>query len=116
MIFLIEYNRGDGRIVTIQEFDDSQRSEAEASRLEIEMALNRKGVGHEIVLLEAATRNALHQTHHRYFVGLDELLRSGSGQCAMDGHDSGVPLSGTRVVASVPDNPLHRTERRPARR
>ena len=80
MIFLIEYNRGDGRIVTFQEFDDSQRSEAEASRLDIELALNRKGVDHEVVLLEAASKTALHRTHRRYFVGLDQLLSSGSGQ------------------------------------
>lgn len=80
MIFLIEYNRSQGSIVTFRDFDDSQRSEAEASRLEIEMALNRKGVDHEVVLLEAASKKALHRTHQRYFVSLDQLLKSGSAQ------------------------------------
>jgi hypothetical protein len=80
VIFLIEYNRSKGSIVTFRDFDDSQRREAEESRLDIELALNRKGVDHEVVLLEAASKDAMHRTHQRYFVGLDQLLKSGSGQ------------------------------------
>jgi len=80
MIFLIEYNRSQGLIVTFREFDASRRREAEDSRLEIELDLNRKGVDHEVVLLEAANKDALHRTHQRYFEDLDQLLRSGSHQ------------------------------------
>jgi len=80
MIFLIEYNRSEGQIVTSRDFDDSQRLEAENSRLEIELDLNRKGVDHEVVLLEAASKDALQRTHRRYFVDLHQLLKSGSGQ------------------------------------
>ncbi len=79
MIFLIEYNRSKGSIVTFREFDDSQRSEAKDSQLEIELELNRQGVNHEVVLLEAASREALHRTHQRYFVELRQLLISGIG-------------------------------------
>jgi len=82
MIFLIEYNRSEGHIVTIRDFDDSQRREAENSRLELELDLNRKGVDHEVVLLEAENRNALDRTHVRYFKGLREILedkQKGSG-------------------------------------
>jgi len=74
MIFLIEYNRSKGRIVNIRDFDDSQRREAEDSRLEIELDLNRKGVDHEVVLLEAESRNALDRTHGRYFKDLRKIL------------------------------------------
>jgi hypothetical protein len=80
MIFLIEYNRGEGKIVTKREFDDSQRRVAEDSRLEMELALNRKGVDHEVVLLEAASEAALRKTHRRYFEDLRELLTFDRGQ------------------------------------
>ncbi|MEP7012809.1 MAG: hypothetical protein ABJC13_20995 [Acidobacteriota bacterium] len=74
MIFLIEYNRPEGLVVTFQDFDDSRRREAEDSRLEMELDLNRRGVDHEVVLLEAKSQGALHRTHQRYFKDLDQLL------------------------------------------
>lgn len=80
MIFLIEYNRSQGHIVTFRDFDDSQRREAKDARLEIELDVNRKGVDHEVVLLEAASRAALHLTHQRYFADLRGLLKSAGGQ------------------------------------
>ena len=76
MIFLIEYNRSKGSIVTVRDFDDSQRREAEDSRLEIELDLNRKGVDHEVVLLEAASKEAVYRTHQRYFADLTQILES----------------------------------------
>ena len=76
MIFLIEYDRSKGELVTIQDFDDSQQQEADNTRLEIELELNRKGVQHEVVLLEAADRNALDKTHRRYFKNLREILEN----------------------------------------
>jgi hypothetical protein len=79
MIFLIEYNRREGQIVTSRDFNDSQRREAEDSRLEIELDLNRKGVDHEVVLLEAASKDALYLTHQRYFSDLRQILKAGSG-------------------------------------
>lgn len=78
MIFLIGYNRSEGHIVTFRDFDDSQRREAEDSRLEIELDLNRKGVDHEVVLLEAESEDALRLTHRRYFEDLRQILKSGS--------------------------------------
>ena len=75
MIFLIEYNRSEGKIVTSRDFDDSQRREAEDSRLKIELDLNSKGIDHEVVLLEAASKDALRRTHRRYFEGLRQILK-----------------------------------------
>jgi len=86
MIFLIEYNRSEGRIVTFRDFDDSQRREAEDSRLEIELDLKRKGLDHEVVLLEAASKDALHVTHERYFADLRQMLES-----AVKTNGTGVP-------------------------
>ncbi|CBE69120.1 MAG: hypothetical protein F9K13_06850 [Candidatus Methylomirabilis oxygeniifera] len=76
MIFLIEYNRGEGRIVNFRAFEDSERRNAEDSRLEIELNLNRAGVDHEVVLLEAASEEALRRTHRRYFEDLKQLCET----------------------------------------
>jgi DNA polymerase II large subunit len=80
MIFLIEYNRSEGKIVTSRDFDDSQRREAEDARLKIELDLNSKGVDHEVILLEAASEAALRRTHRRYFEDLRQILESPGGQ------------------------------------
>lgn len=74
MIFLIEYNRSEGSIVSISSSNDSQRLEAEKKRLQIELDLNRQGVDHEVVLLEAESEAALRLTHRRYFEDLRQLL------------------------------------------
>ncbi|MEK6333502.1 MAG: hypothetical protein AABM67_01055 [Acidobacteriota bacterium] len=73
MIFLIQYDRNLGRIVTINSFKDSDRERAEESRLELELELNLKGVDDEVVLLEAGSEKALRRTHRRYFEDLSEL-------------------------------------------
>lgn len=75
MIFLIEYNRRLGRIVNFEEFEDSEHAEAEKIRLDIELSLSRKGVDHEVVLLQAANQEALRRTHRRYFETPQELVK-----------------------------------------
>ena len=76
MIFLIEYNRPEGRLVTFQRFQDSERLKAQNAWLDLELDLNRKGVDHEVVLLEAASEAALRRTHRRYFETLRQILES----------------------------------------
>ena len=76
MIFLIEYDRTRGEIVTFKTFNDSERRNAEDARLEMELELNRLGTEHEVVILEAATEEALRRTHRRYFENLSELVNS----------------------------------------
>jgi hypothetical protein len=71
MVFLIEYDRERGRLVSIKSFANSNG--AEESRLQLELELNLKGVRNEVVLLEAATEEALRRTHRRYFEDLTEL-------------------------------------------
>jgi hypothetical protein len=73
MVFLIEYDRGKGRLVTIERFSDSDREVAQESRLSLELALNSKGTENEVVLLEAASEEAVRRTHRRYFETLAEL-------------------------------------------
>lgn len=59
MIFVIQYNRRRGRL-----------------RLEIELDLNRKGLDDEVVLLEAASSEALRKTHRRYFEDAQAIVES----------------------------------------
>lgn len=76
MIFLIEYERTRGEIATFRTFDDSDRHKAEDARLDLELELNRLGTEREVVILEAATEEALRRTHRRYFESLIELVNS----------------------------------------
>ena len=78
MIFLIEYDRNQGRIVTIKSFEDSDGEKAEVLRLELELRLGQQHIDNEVVLLEAATERALRLTHRRYFEDLSELTTSPS--------------------------------------
>ena len=73
MIFLIEYNRSRGEIVTFKTFDDADRSHAADIRFEMELTLNRAGIDHEVVLLDAVSEEALRRTHRRYFENIEQL-------------------------------------------
>ena len=76
MIFLVEYARDQGRLVTFRAFEDDVLRSAESARLELELDLNRRGVEHEVVLLEAENEDALRRTHRRYFEDLTELVNA----------------------------------------
>ena len=77
MIFLIDYDRSRGELVSIKSFDDAERDTARDERLARELELHRIGVQREIVLLEADSEAALRQTHGRYFADVAELARAG---------------------------------------
>jgi hypothetical protein len=79
MIFLIEYDRSKGKIVTIRSFQDSEKSYAEKSRLSVELDLRREKREREVVLLEAADEIALHRTHRRYFEDISQIVKSANG-------------------------------------
>jgi hypothetical protein len=79
MLFLIEYDRPRGSIVQLREFDDASRAVAEDERLRLELGLKRQGIEHEVVLLDAPSKEALRRTHSRYFESVVELAR-GSAQ------------------------------------
>jgi len=79
MIFLIEYDRPSVSLITFKSFDDRDRATAENLRLEMELDLNRRGVQHEVVLLEAASEEAVRRTHRRYFESARQILGSSIG-------------------------------------
>jgi hypothetical protein len=74
MIFLIQYDRQKGRLVSIRDFADSEMTLAQNARIELEVSLNRANTDHEVVLLQAQSREALSQTHNRYFADLRQLI------------------------------------------
>jgi hypothetical protein len=76
VIFLIDYDRSRGELSSIEMFDDSERAAAEDQRLERELTLHRKGVKREIVLLQAASEDALRYTHGRYFSDIATLAEA----------------------------------------
>jgi hypothetical protein len=76
VIFLIDYNRTSGTISTLRSFPDSARQEASEARLALELDQKQKGIEHEVVLLEAASEQALRKTHRRYFEGVAELAQA----------------------------------------
>ena len=79
MIFLIQYDRELGRIVTMRSFEDADREKAEESRLQLELDLNDSSIDNEVVLLEATNEQAVRRTHRRYFEDLYELTSVASG-------------------------------------
>ena len=79
MLFLIEYDRSSGTITEMRKFDDSSLKLAEDTRLKLELRLNRAGIQHEVVLLDAPSEEALRRTHSRYFEGLAEIARANVG-------------------------------------
>jgi hypothetical protein len=74
MLFLIEYNRSRGEIVTFKGFGGDELQSAERARLEMELDLNSRGIEREVVLLEAENEAALRRTHRRYFEDLEQLV------------------------------------------
>lgn len=77
MLYLIEYDRQSGRIVTFEQFENRAAVDAQEARLALEQRLNREGVDREVVLLEASNEAALRRTHRRYFEDLAELANGG---------------------------------------
>lgn len=73
MIYLIEYHRQAGRLISLKEFPEEEREVAESERLELELLLLRERAPHEVVVLEAESTPDLRHTHRRYFEELSSL-------------------------------------------
>ncbi len=80
MLFLIEYERNAGTVRSMTEFPDTALRQAQDARLRLEIDLKRLKVDHEVVLLQAASKAALLETHARYFRSIDAI--SGSAKIA----------------------------------
>ena len=76
MLFLIEYERNAGTVRSMTEFPDTALREAQDARLRLEIDLRQRNVDHEVVVLEAASKAALLETHARYFRSIDAISSS----------------------------------------
>jgi len=75
MIFLIQYDRKAGQLVSIQRYADDERFLADRVRLSLELDLVRRGEKDEVALLDAASEEAVRKTHRRYFEDLEALAK-----------------------------------------
>jgi hypothetical protein len=73
MTYLIEYDRVHGKLIRLDKYSDDDRLRAADARIELEVELNKHGVLHEVVLLEASSEADLRRTHRRYFEDLSSL-------------------------------------------
>ena len=76
MIFLLDYDRSRGRLVSMSTYEDSLLEEAQNARVALELDLHRQGLVREVVLLEARDEAALRRTHRRYFEDLSQLAEA----------------------------------------
>lgn len=65
--FLITYDRSAGKILSLEEFDEVDRSKALSKRFSLERGV-RDGANVEVVVLGAASLEHLRRTHSRYFM------------------------------------------------
>lgn len=96
MLFLIEYDRSRGSIVHLGEFDASARRLAEDARIELELGLNRNGIEHEVVILDAPSKEALLRTHSRYFESVAEMVHGSPQVQALIAESNKLPLERER--------------------
>jgi hypothetical protein len=73
MIFLMEYDRTHGELLSIKAFQDADHDAAANERLRRELILHQEGLQREVVLLQAASEGALRETHRRYFADIATL-------------------------------------------
>lgn len=79
MLFLIQYDRLRGEIVSMTTFADTQREQADETRLQMELRLRREAARREVVIMQAANEDALRKTHARYFKSAQALVPSTPG-------------------------------------
>lgn len=79
MLFLIEYDRLRGEIVSMTTYANEQREHADEARLQMELRLRREAAKREVVIMEAADVDALRKTHARYFKSAQALAPSPPG-------------------------------------
>jgi hypothetical protein len=76
MLFLIRYDRSQGRIITLDEFADGERQRANERRLAMELHLGAALGNEEVVLLQAEDQEALRRTHRRFFEEVAALMNT----------------------------------------
>lgn len=102
MWFLIKFDRISGERTQLEQFEDDEYSKAYARRVTLDIEALEKGDTVEVVLLQAASIEALQTTHRRYFASSEQLAKQ---------------LEDPRRLGSGPEpTSLHKGSRRPPSR
>jgi len=80
VLFLLEYDRHNGVLISVNEYPSDHQEAAASDRLALEIELLKSGARHEVVLLEAASKEHLMSTHRRYFEGIEGLVDFGESK------------------------------------
>ena len=76
MIFLLDYDRAAGRLVSMTVYSTDRLLDAQNTALELELKHRRESADREVVLLEAPDESTLRRTHGRYFEDLSQLAEA----------------------------------------
>lgn len=90
--YVLIYDRQRREVLTLQEFPESEREAAHAFRSAAQRRALHEDLDQEIVLFQAASREALERTHGSYFLSSKELLHRAL---------IGVVSPGSRVSANI---------------
>jgi len=75
VFFLIDYDRPQGRIVSMRTFPDAEYTAAMDARLELELDQFRDRIANrEVVVLQADSLETLKVTHGRYFKTIEDMF------------------------------------------
>lgn len=72
-LFLLIYDRKRQAIVSLREWDVSDRDIAEKTRLDAQMKVIEEGTDHEVVFLQSDSLETIKATHGSYFFTFQEL-------------------------------------------
>ena len=86
MIYLIDYDSRENKLIELREFKDSEKLRAEYEKVQIELNLTKRGLLlREVVLLEARDLSELKRVHARYFqIATDPTTGSPCAQSSND--------------------------------
>ncbi len=71
--FVLVYDRRAKRLVALKEFDDGERTQADAFRMEAQRHAFADGLDEEVILFQASSREVLQRTHGSYFLSEQEI-------------------------------------------
>ncbi len=74
MIFVVAYDRGKGKVLSLRRFATQRREAAHRLRRRLELETAERHSDVEVVILEAPTEAALRRTHGRYFGGVRDIV------------------------------------------
>jgi len=86
VIFLLEYDRARGKLLSLRAFGSEERPVAQDAKLELELQRNKDRTEAEVVLLDADSEEDLRKGYRRYFEDMPTLLQTTAQSIRLDIH------------------------------